>query len=221
MLSKTVEDQSKTSKVFVCAAGSKLLEFAAVGNCRAKWHQHIKKRIGQIHGQIYKQMLQVAVFGPTSLLFSSCGCWDVLGKWTMISGWLLCCHCQARRTAGTAGDVLLSDQWSTSLTAPSGLVGTCLSSRYRVQRRCKAWACPAAQDFFTGGLLFTLLASVFRDLKNSHKIYECSSGLDTACGIAMLCVSLMSMLPSVAFCLKVGLTGYLSILFVMNRVEIV
>lgn len=58
---------------------------------------------------------------------------------------------------------------------------------------------------------FSLLASVFSDLKSSHKINECSSRLDTVCGILFL--SLMSMLPSVVFCLKVCLAGYLSILF--------
>lgn len=71
------------------------------------------------------------------------------------------------------------------------------------------------------GLLLTLLTSVFSDLKNSHKISECTSRFDTACGIAMLFMSLMSVLPSVVFCLKVGLAGYLSILFVRNRVEMV
>lgn len=71
-----------------------------------------------------------------------------------------------------------------------------------------------------GGLLLTLLASVFSDLKNSHKINECTSRFDTACGIAMLFMSL-SVLPSVVFCLKVGLAGYLGILFVRNRVEMV
>lgn len=43
-LVKQVEDQSKIGKIFVCAAGSKRLECAALGNCRAKWHQHIKKK---------------------------------------------------------------------------------------------------------------------------------------------------------------------------------
>jgi len=31
--------------------------------------------MGQIHGQVYKQMLYVEMYGPTSLIFSSCGCW--------------------------------------------------------------------------------------------------------------------------------------------------
>lgn len=62
---------------------------------------------------------------------------------------------------------------------------------------------------------------MFSDLKTSHKINECSSRLDTACGIAVLFMSLLSLLPSVAFCLKADLTGYLSILFVRNRVEMV
>lgn len=80
---------------------------------------------------------------------------------------------------------------------------------------------PAAQDSFPGGLLFTFLASVLSDLKNSHKINECSSRLNTACGMAMLFMSLMLMLPLVVFYLKVGLAGYLSTLIVRNGVEMV
>lgn len=45
-------------------------------------------------------------------------------------------------------------------------------------------------------------------LKNSHKINECSSRLDIARGITMLFMSLMPMLPSVVFCLKVGLAEH-------------
>lgn len=45
---------------------------------------------------------------------------------------------------------------------------------------------PAAQDLFPVDLLLMLLSSVFNDLKNSHKINECSSGPDAACGIAVL-----------------------------------
>lgn len=59
---------------------------------------------------------------------------------------------------------------------------------------------------------------MFSDFKNSHKFNKCSLRFDTACGIAVLFMSLMSMLPSVAFCLKVGLAGYLSILYVSSRV---
>lgn len=39
---KQEEDQSKTGEIFFCATGSKLLKCAARGNCRDKWHQHMK-----------------------------------------------------------------------------------------------------------------------------------------------------------------------------------